>query len=44
LEAWSGRVLGQCHPRHRAREFRGFLATIDAALPPDLDVHLILDN
>ena len=44
LDVRSGRVIGECHRRHRAREFRSFLNTIDAAVPPDLDVHVILDN
>ena len=44
LDVRTGRVLGECHPRHRAREFRRFLDTIDAAVPRQLDVHLILDN
>ena len=40
----SGKIIGQCHRRHRAVEFRRFLDTIEAAVPADLDVHLILDN
>ena len=40
----SGQVLGQMHRRHRSREFRRFLDTIDRNVAPDLDVHLILDN
>lgn len=44
LEAQTGRVIGACHRRHRAIEFRKFLDTIDDAVPPDLDIHLILDN
>lgn len=44
LDAQTGKVLGQCHRRHRSVEFRKFLDTIDSAVPPDLDVHLILDN
>ncbi|HEV2730089.1 MAG TPA: IS630 family transposase [Terriglobales bacterium] len=40
----SGHVLGQLHRRHRSREFRRFLDTIDRNVPADLDVHLILDN
>ena len=44
LEVRTGAVLAECHPRHRAREFRRFLDRIDAAVPPDLDIHLILDN
>lgn len=44
LDAHSGEVLGRCHRRHRSVEFRKFLDTIDAAVPPELDVHLIVDN
>jgi len=44
LEMASGRIIGECHRRHRAIEFRRFLDTVDAATPAELDVHLILDN
>lgn len=44
LDVATGRVIGECHRRHRSREFQRFLDTIDAATPVDLDVHLILDN
>lgn len=44
LDVRTGRVIGECHERHRAQEFRRFLDTIDAAVPPQLDIHLILDN
>ena len=44
LDVRTGRVIGECHSRHRAREFRRFLDTVDAAVPRHLDVHLILDN
>jgi len=44
LDVKSGKVIGECHRRHRAREFRKFLGTIDASVPARLDVHLILDN
>jgi transposase len=40
----SGHVLGQLHHRHRSREFRSFLDTIERNVPAELDVHLILDN
>jgi transposase len=40
----TGQVIGHCHARHRSREFRAFLDRIDAAVPADLEVHLILDN
>ena len=39
-----GKVLAQCRPRHRHQEFLQFLRHIDANVPADLDVHLILDN
>ena len=44
LDTKSGKVIGQLHRRHRALEFRKFLDTIDAAVPQDFAVHLILDN
>lgn len=44
LDSKTGTVIGQCHKRHRSVEFRKFLNTIDKAVPPGLDVHLILDN
>ena len=44
LDVKTGTVIGECHARHRAVEFRRFLDTIEDAVPPDLDVHLILDN
>src|SRR5262249_20993909 len=44
LDTKTGTVIGQLHRRHRSVEFRKFLDTIDAAVPADLDVHLILDN
>src|SRR5579872_4501506 len=37
------RVIGEVHRRHRATEFRKFLDRIDAVVPTDLDVHLVLD-
>jgi transposase len=44
LDAATGRVLGECHARHRSVEFRKFLDTIEDSVPKRLDVHLILDN
>jgi len=40
----TGRVIGKCYGRHRAKEFRKFLDQIEAAVPGDLDVHLVMDN
>lgn len=44
LDVATGRVLGEVHRRHRADEFRKFLATIEMNVPQELDIHLILDN
>ncbi|MGD8376189.1 MAG: IS630 family transposase [Acidobacteriota bacterium] len=44
LNVKTGEVLGKTHRRHRSIEFRKFLDTIDASVPPELEVHLILDN
>jgi transposase len=44
LDAATGKVVGRCFARHRAREFRAFLNTVEANVPDDLDVHIIIDN
>jgi transposase len=44
LDVASGEVIGRCHRRHRAIEFRKFLNAIASQVPEDLDVHLIVDN
>jgi len=44
LDLKTSRVIGQFHRRHRTVEFRRFLDTIEAQVPADLDVHLVLDN
>jgi len=44
LDVATGRVIGQCYPRHRAEEFRQFLDEIEGRVLRDLDVHLIWDN
>jgi transposase len=40
----TGKVTGRVTRRHRAVEFLAFLRQIDAGTPPELDLHLILDN
>src|ERR1700760_1632138 len=42
LDVKTGKVIGECHRRHRSAEFRQFLDTIDEAVPGSLDVHLFL--
>jgi transposase len=44
LDIATGRVIGKCYPRHRATEFRKFLDEIEAAVPADLTVHVVMDN
>lgn len=44
LDSKTGEVIGRCHRRHRSVEFRKFLDTIEKTVPPELDVHMILDN
>ncbi len=39
-----GKVIGELHRRHRSSEFLQFLRTIEASVPPMLDVHLVMDN
>lgn len=44
LDVKAGTVIGRCMPRHRAAEFRKFLDAVEAAVPADLDIHVVLDN
>lgn len=44
LDIATGEVIGQLHRRHRSTEFLKFLRTIEANVPPQLDVHLVMDN
>jgi transposase len=44
LDVATGNVLGKCFDRHRATEFLKFLREVDAHVPEDLDVHVVLDN
>lgn len=44
LDVKTGIVIGECLPRHRAKEFLSFLKRIDRATDKHLDLHLIVDN
>jgi transposase len=44
LNLTTGQVIGRLHSRHRAIEFKQFLATLDREVPAELDVHVVLDN
>ena len=44
LNVKTGEVIGECLPRHRAKEFIRFLKKIDSTVAAHLDLHLIVDN
>ena len=44
LDVKTGEVIGECLPKHRAREFIAFLKKIDKVVAKSRDVHLVLDN
>jgi transposase len=44
LELLDGKLIGTCMPHHRQLEWVKFLKQIDRETPPDLDLHLIVDN
>ena len=44
LDVATGKVIGQCMPRHRHQEWLKFPRAIDRATPKGLDLHLIADN
>ena len=44
LSMLDGRVISRCDARHRHQEWLKFLKQIDSETPPELDLHLIVDN
>jgi transposase len=44
LDVKSGVVIGECYPLKRAAEFRRFLNRVDASVPAELSVHIVVDN
>jgi transposase len=44
LDLATGEVIGKLKRRHRSAEFISFLRHVDASVPTDLDIHMILDN
>lgn len=44
LDVATGKVIGEVHRRHSAKEFLTFLRTINRSVPEELDVHVIMDN
>lgn len=44
LNVKTGEVIAQCKPRHRQKEFLEFLRHIERSTPPELSLHVIVDN
>ena len=44
LEMAEGNLIGTCMSQHRHQEWLRFLKLIDTQTPPDVDLHLIVDN
>lgn len=44
LNVATGEVLQRCEQRHRHQEYLRFLNDIEASVPSELDVHLVVDN
>jgi transposase/DNA-binding CsgD family transcriptional regulator len=40
----NGKVIGNCLPRHRGKEFLRFLRQLEKEVPSEVEIHLILDN
>ena len=44
LDIATGKILTSCKKRHRHQEYLPFLKQVDANVPPDLNIHLVVDN
>jgi len=44
LDIATGQVLTCCKNRHRHQEYLQFLKQVDASVPPNLGIHLVVDN
>ena len=44
LETLQGKVVGECHQRHRHQEFLKFLRRLDREFPGKGPLHLVMDN
>jgi transposase len=44
LNVLDGKVIGECHGQHRHQEWLKFLRRLDAEFPPQLQLHLVMDN
>ncbi len=44
LNVLDGKVIGECHARHRHQEWLKFLRRLDREFPQDVQLHLVMDN
>ena len=44
LNVLDGKVIGECHSRHRHQEWLKFLRRLDREFPRDVQLHLVMDN
>jgi transposase len=44
LNVLEGKVIGECHARHRHQEWLKFLRRLDREFPPEIALHLVMDN
>jgi transposase len=44
LNVLDGKVIGECHTRHRHQEWLKFLRRLDREFPAELELHLVMDN
>ncbi|MGH9567706.1 MAG: IS630 family transposase, partial [Candidatus Angelobacter sp.] len=44
LDTLQGKVVGECHQRHRHQEFLKFLRRLDMEFPGKVPLHLVMDN
>jgi transposase len=44
MDVKTGKTISAVHRRHRHQEFLKFLDAIDAAVPADVEIHIVMDN
>ena len=44
LNVLDGKVIGECHSRHRHQEWLKFLRRLDREFPQEVPLHLVMDN
>jgi transposase len=44
LNVLDGKVIGECHSRHRHQEWLRFLRRLDGEFAPPIQLHLVMDN